>query len=332
MNNTQQTARVGLFFILGLALTWVTFQTLSGKNIFKSKGYTLIVGFESLKELKIGDEVRMAGVNVGAVETIRLDLPHHRAEAVLRIEPDDKIPSDSTASIVMAGLIGTNYIGIDLGSPGAAPLAPGAEMRTKVTPDINAIMTQLGNLGGKLEDAFNSFNTAINGNGKEGGFFQKLDRVVTENSTKVSAVMTNLQEITSKINQGEGTLGKLINDPKAHDELVAAIEEIKATATQAKSFVANAQSVVDQVKTGKGTLGALVFDETAANDLKATVANLRAVSDKLAKGQGSLGKLINDDSLYLDAQTTMKKADRALDGLDDSGPITAVGVVGKSLF
>ena len=35
MNNFQQTARVGLFFVLGLALTWVTFQTLSGGKIFK---------------------------------------------------------------------------------------------------------------------------------------------------------------------------------------------------------------------------------------------------------------------------------------------------------
>lgn len=49
-------------------------------------------------------------------------------------------------------------------------------------------------------------------------------------------------------------------------------------------------------------------------------------------GEGTLGKLINDDSLYTSTQSTMKKADRALDGLDDSGPITAVGIVAKSLF
>ena len=35
MNNAQQTARVGLFFLLGLALTWVTFETLSGGTLFK---------------------------------------------------------------------------------------------------------------------------------------------------------------------------------------------------------------------------------------------------------------------------------------------------------
>ncbi len=330
MQNSQQTARVGLFFILGLALTWVTFETLSGGRVFKNKGYTLIAGFESLKELKEGDDVRMAGVKVGVVEKTRL--AGRRAEAILRIEGDTKIPSDATASIVMAGLIGTNYIGVDLGSAGVPPLAPGSEIRTKVTPDINAIMTELGTLGQKLEGALGAFGNSMNGDGRNPGLFQKLDRLVTENGERVNTTMTNLQEITTKLNRGEGTLGKLVNDPALHDELVAAVGEIKTTATQARVFVTDAQGLLAQVKTGKGPLGTLVYDEAAANDLKATVANLRQVSDKLAKGEGTLGKLINDDSLFTSAQSTLRKADRAIDGLDDSGPITAVGIVAKSLF
>lgn len=330
MNNPQQTARVGLFFLLGLALIWVTFETLSGGKFFKDDGYVIVAGFENLKELKVGDEVRMAGVKVGAVEKTRLS--NRRAEAVLRIEPEVKIAGDATASIVMAGLIGTNYIGIDLGTPGTAPLMPGAEIHTKVTPDINAIMTELGNLGQKLEGALGSISTSVNGDGKQPGLFQKIDRLVTDNSEKFSTTMTNLQDVSTKLSKGEGTLGRLINDPKLHDELLATVSEIKGAATEAKSFVANAQSIVDQVKAGKGTLGALVFDDKAGNDIKATVANLRAVSDKLAKGEGTLGKLLNDDSLYTGLQATMKKADRALDGLGDSGPITAVGIVAQSLF
>ena len=118
MNNVQQTARVGLFFLLGLALTWVTFETLRGGKVFKDQGYNLIAGFETLKELKEGDEVRMAGVKIGEVEKTRL--AGRRAEAVLRINPTVKIKGDATATIVMAGLIGTNYIAIDLGSEAAA--------------------------------------------------------------------------------------------------------------------------------------------------------------------------------------------------------------------
>jgi phospholipid/cholesterol/gamma-HCH transport system substrate-binding protein len=45
-----------------------------------------------------------------------------------------------------------------------------------------------------------------------------------------------------------------------------------------------------------------------------------------------LGRLINDDSLYFGLQGTLKKADRAMDGLNDSGPISAVGALSKSLF
>jgi phospholipid/cholesterol/gamma-HCH transport system substrate-binding protein len=86
------------------------------------------------------------------------------------------------------------------------------------------------------------------------------------------------------------------------------------------------------VKSGQGSLGTLIYDEQAGKDLKAIAANLKDVSDKLAKGEGTLGKLINDDSLFREAQGTLRKADRALDGMGDSGPITAVGVVAGALF
>jgi len=332
MNNSQQTIRVGLFFLLGLALTWVTFATLSGGSIFKPKGYHLIAGFESLKELKKGDEVRMAGVTIGSIESTRLDMARRRGEAILLIDPNVKISSDSTASIVMSGLIGTNYVGVDLGSVGATPLADGQEIHTRVTPDINTIMTELGNLGQKLEGAFNTFSVAINGDGKNGGIFQKLDKLLSDNGEKVTATMTNLQDITGKINRGEGTIGKLINDPSLHDQLVAAVGDIQATAASAKGFVADAQGIMAQVKSGKGVVGQLVYDETAANNLKASMANIRSISDKIANGEGTLGKLINDPTLYQSAQTTLKKADRAVDALSDTGPLTAVGIVATSLF
>ena len=330
MNTAQQTARVGLFFLLGLALTWVTFETLSDGKVFKERGYTLIAGFDNLKELKNSDEVRMAGVKIGTVENTRL--AGRRAEAVLRIQPGVVIANDATATIVMAGLIGTNYVGIDLGSQGAPALADGAELKTKVTPDINTIMSELGNLGQKLDGALGSISDSLKGKDGEPGLFQKIDKLVSSNTESVTATISNLQDITTKLKQGEGTLGKLINDPKLHDELLATVAEIKSAAIDAKTFVTDTQSILAQVKSGKGALGTLLYDEESAANIKATVKNFHDVSDKIAKGEGTLGKLLNDDSLYLGVQNTLKKADRAIDGLGDSGPITAVGVVANSLF
>ena len=332
MNNAQQTARVGLFFLLGLALTWVTFETLSGGKLFREEGYTLVAPFASLKELKSGDEVRMAGVKIGVVERTRLNAEKRRAEALLRIDTDVKIPNDAVAAISMAGLIGTNYIGVDLGSATAPTLNPGDEIRTRTTPDLNSVMSDIGALGQKLESALGAFGNAMGGSSDQPGLFQKLDRLVTENHEKVTATMTNLQEITTKVNQGQGTIGRLVNDPALYDELVTTVQDIKSAAAGAKDFMANAQGILDQVKSGQGTLGALIYDNTTGENIKATVANVRAVSDKIAKGEGTLGKLINDDQLFQSAQSTLKKADRALDGMSDSGPITAVGIVANSLF
>lgn len=330
MNNAQYTARVGLFFLLGLALIWVAYDTLGNTNSLKRDGYTLIAGFNNLKQLKAGDDIRMAGVRIGIVDATRL--AGNRAEAVLRIEPGVKIAGDAVATIASAGLLGTNYIAINIGSPRLAPLTPGAEIHTEASADLNTIMTQLGQLGNKLEGALGSIGDLLKGEDGKPGLFQRLDTLLAQNSEKIDATMTNLQEITDKINRGDGTLGKLVNDPKLHDELLASVEQIKGAATDARSFVADARQMVDQVKSGQGALGTLIYDQQTSQNLKDTMANLRNVSDKLAKGQGTLGKLINDDGLYNDAKTTLNKANRALDGMSDSGPISAVGVVANQLF
>jgi phospholipid/cholesterol/gamma-HCH transport system substrate-binding protein len=330
MKTSQQSVRVGLFFLLGVALVWVTYETLSGTKIFKANGYTLIAGFPSLQDLKVTDEVRLAGVVIGAVSETRLG--NNRAEAVLSIDPKVKVPSDATATVASAGIIGTDYVSIDLGSPGAPPLAPGSEIRTRVTPDIATIMTELGDLGQKLNGAMATISTAFGGNEKGGGLFQKLDQLIGDNKEKITATVSNLDDITTKLDRGEGTMGKLINDSSLHDQLLAEVGELKSATDQAKEFIASAQGMVAQVKAGQGALGVLLYDPQSAQDIKTAFSNVRIVSDKLASGQGTLGKLINDDSLYTGAQGTLNKADRAMDSLNDSGPISAVGILANSLF
>lgn len=330
MKNFSQTARVGLFFLLGLALIWVSFETLSDGRVFGAKGYTLVAGFDSIKELKVGDDVRLAGVKIGSVEATRL--AGRRAEAVLRINPGVPVQADATATIVMSGLLGTNYVGVSLGSVDTAVLTDGAEITTAVTPDLNSVIADLGQLGGKLDTALGSLSSALAGEGDEPGLLRKLDSLVTDNRANLTATIANLQQVTARLNTTEGSLGRLLNDPALHDELVAAVTEFKTTATGARTLLASAQTIIDRVKTGEGAIGALVYDDAAGENLRATVQNLRTLSDQLAQGEGTLGKLLSDDSLYLGAQSTLKKANAALDGMSDSGPITAVGIVAQGLF
>ena len=330
MNNASQTIRVGLFFFLGLALAWITFESLNGGRLFKKEGYTLVAGFANLKGLKTGDEVRMADVKIGAVAETRLAA--HRVEAVLAIDPGIKIPTDAVASVESSSLLGSNYLGITFGTPGGPLLKDTDEIKTKPTDDMSEVISQLGNLGSKLEQVMGDIGKSMGTGGDKGSIFERIDKIVNDNGPKLTETISNLQDITAKIKNGEGTMGKLVNDAKLHDELLAGVTEIKGAAADARTFINDTKGIVADVKAGKGTLGLLLYDEGTANSLKVSLNNLREVSDKLNSGKGTLGKLISDDTLYLSVQSTLKKADRTLDGMGDSGPITAVGVVANSLF
>lgn len=330
MNNTSQTIRVGLFFLLGLALAWITFESLNGGRIFKQQGYSLVAGFANLKGLKTGDEVRMAGVKVGAVKLTRL--AEHRVEALITIEPGTKIPNDAVASVEQSSLLGSNYLGVTFGTPTNPLLKDGDEIKTKPTVDMSEVIAQLGNLGSKLESVIGDIGKSMGTGGENGNLFQRLDKLVTENGPKLTETISNLQDITGKIKNGDGTLGKLVNDPKMHDELLATVNEFKSAAADARTFMADSKTIVADIKSGKGSIGTLLYDETTAANLKVSVQNIRDVTSKINSGQGTLGKLLADDTLYRDAQGVMKKADRALDGLSDQGPITAVGIVANALF
>ncbi len=329
MNNPAQTVRVGLFFILGLALAWITFESLNGGHLFRPEGYTVVAPFANLKGLKTGDEVLMAGVKIGTVDQTRLGA--QRVEAVLTIDPKVRIPTDAVASIQTSSLLGSQHLAVSFGQA-STYLKNGDEIRTANTTDMNEVIEKLGSLGSKLEQVAGDIGKALGGDGGSGSLFSRVDKLVEENGPKLTETISNLQDITAKLKQGEGTMGRLINDPKLHDELLASVAEIKAAATDARAFVSDTKGIVADVKAGRGTLGVLLYDETTAGNIKVTAQNLRDLSAKLNSGQGTFGKLLADDSLYKEAQNLMKKADRALEGLNDQGPITAVGVAANALF
>ena len=94
---------------------------------------------------------------------------------------------------------------------------------------MNEVIAKLGSLGDRLEQVVGEIGKTLGG-GEGGSLFTKIDKLVTDNGPKLTETVSNLQEITTKIRSGEGTLGHLVNDPKLHDELLASVSEIKTAA------------------------------------------------------------------------------------------------------
>jgi phospholipid/cholesterol/gamma-HCH transport system substrate-binding protein len=327
MNSTFQSIRVGIFFVLGLILIYAVYTVIGSKSVGGDKGYALTAEFDNLRTLTAGADVRMAGVRIGTVTGT--SLADGRGQVTLSIDPAISIPEDSVASIVMASLLGQQYLAVEYGQSNAT-LAAGDQILAEASPDFNEILGEVQKLGEKLNsiaDGFSGF-----GDTGMGDLFTNLNDLVDENRERFDTVMTNLEELTTKLNEGEGTLGKLINEDGMYTELMSVVEDFRSASDDMSEALAGAREIMDKVQAGEGTLGRLLVDDTIARELEATVANMKSFSDKLNSGEGTLGKLVSDDSLYVELRSMLNKADQALDSVGDSGPITAVGAVSGALF
>jgi phospholipid/cholesterol/gamma-HCH transport system substrate-binding protein len=117
----QQTRSIeigaGLFALLGIgALFFLTTQT-TGRNDFDSdQTYTVEARFENIGSLKERAPVAMSGVTIGRVTGIRFDPVALEAVVTLVIDSSyDQIPEDTDASILTAGLLGSQYVGLQAG-------------------------------------------------------------------------------------------------------------------------------------------------------------------------------------------------------------------------
>ena len=105
---------VGLFVLAGLgAIAYLSFSV-GGLSYSGPGGLTLYAAFDQTGGLKSRAPVVISGVKVGQVKSITLD-PSSRARVEMDLDSRLKIPTDTTASIVTAGILGDRYISIQLG-------------------------------------------------------------------------------------------------------------------------------------------------------------------------------------------------------------------------
>ena len=117
----QQTRTVelgtGLFALLGMgALFFLTTQTTGGDDFRADETFEITARFDNVGSLRARAPVAMSGVTIGRVTGIEFDPYSLEALVTLHIDARyDQIPDDSDASILTAGLLGSQYIGLQAG-------------------------------------------------------------------------------------------------------------------------------------------------------------------------------------------------------------------------
>jgi phospholipid/cholesterol/gamma-HCH transport system substrate-binding protein len=108
---------VGIFVAVGFAALFVLAMKISNLGSFiDTEGYEVTAHFQNIGGLKVRAPVTMAGVRIGQVKQIGFDSEVYEAVVTLSIlEKFDHLPLDTSASILTAGLLGEQYVGLDAG-------------------------------------------------------------------------------------------------------------------------------------------------------------------------------------------------------------------------
>ena len=292
--------KFGLIAVFAIVMAGLLIFAVGGSGGFFWQNYPLKVQFPDVAGLMSGSPVRVAGVEVGSVTSVKL-VPGG-AEVWFNILDDMKpiVTDRSSAKIGSISLLGEGAVDIEAG-PGGTPIPDWGYVPTgKPAPTIAELTEQA---GAGIADVTAIFADLRAGKGTVGKLL--TDEAVYRDFNNLVAAA---DRVAQNVAAGRGTMGKFANDPKVYDELHAS--------------VANLNAITTKLKSGEGSLGQLLNDPAMAKSLNATTTNLEGVTGRLNRGEGTAGKLLTDDALYKRMDSLTARLDTVVQNLN-SGEGTA---------
>lgn len=271
--------RVGVTVVLASITLALLIFLMSGSTGLFTKKITLRAYFDSASGLRVGAPVRLQDVDIGNVSAVRIVPDRKQTPVEVRMRVSDRyafgIRKDSRVTLNTAGVLGETYVYIDSTRSKREQARDNDELPIEERPDIQDVVKS-------------SQSTLVN----------------------MQALLQRADRILAPVENGEGSIGKLLKDEELYQRLNSTVRE--------------AQFLVGQVSQGKGSIGKLLVDETLYNKVNASVDKLNKALDDVNTGQGTLGKFVKDPSLYNNANQTIAKASRLMDDVN-----AGKGMLGK---
>ena len=229
-------AKVGILVLVGIILLF--FMSFRVSRLERLRGEVYNAFFPSVSGLVVNATVEVAGVPVGRVEEIGLE----KGKAKVKIKVGQVLlHEDAVAAIKTHGVLGDKYIEIRPGSPDAPLLSPGATItNVQSAPDMDQLFASLDSAAQGIADLGRSLQEAIGG--EEGRVAIRevitnlhdasadLKEMIQDNKGRVNNIVANLEGITAKVKEGEGTLGKLMTDETFYNEAEKTMKKMQKAA------------------------------------------------------------------------------------------------------
>ncbi len=251
-------ARVGVFVILAIAI--LAYITIDVSQLGFTRGtYKIYTFMDNAEGVAAKTPVQVAGIPVGRVSRVELT-PDSKAKVEIELKKDVKIGDDVEAEVRTRGVLGDTYIEIFPGKEGGIAIPEGGTVRRVKTPaDYQQLVRDLSSLTVDLKEITTALKEytvseksytaeilknmqtltgqmakfSVNNNANLEAIVanmrsltQDLAKFSRDSSDDVEAAITRIGEITTKVNDGQGSIGKLINDPTTVEKTNEILENI----------------------------------------------------------------------------------------------------------
>jgi phospholipid/cholesterol/gamma-HCH transport system substrate-binding protein len=214
----------------------------AGRGIFKNHTAYFAVFGEGYG-ISPGVKVRFFGIDVGQVTGVDL-MPNNRIRMRLRIMEDyvDRVRGDSLAVVKSPTLIGSEFIEIQPGTDESSPIPPGGQIPAKDTATLEDMVEAL-EIPKKIAQADRLITD----------FISIADRL-QDAEGPLFATLENFRTVSTRVAEGQGSLGALLSRPDAHDELFAAIQEIRRASALVRESAGSVRDASASIKAATSVL------------------------------------------------------------------------------
>lgn len=247
--------RLGIFVVIGSALLVLAIFLVGNKESLFSSTFNVKAYFNTIEGLRSGAPVRLSGIDVGSVTNIKIVGDTTGAVEVtmrLRTEISQFIKTDTRATIETEGLVGNKVIMLTAGTPNAAPILDGGVIQTRDPLGFAAIIAET-----------------------QGTMFY------------IKEMTKDLSEIINKVNEGEGSVGKLINNNELYNQAINLTNNADKSLSALTTKLEELSTVITDLSSGVD--GVLKNVDNVVVEIDNFVSNIN-------QGKGMLGKLVSESA------------------------------------
>ena len=312
--------RVALLAIVAIALVYWGYNFILGNNVMKQTAFYK-VEYKNVGGLKTSTPVRVNGVQVGRVATVKNQMDEQNVLVELDLEPGLRIPKDTRAYILNETFMGQQAVelkydtpcsGNDCAQPGdylqgenlsvLASTVDRQELEVYLNEFENTILSLLDSIQdrtlgsdaeGPLANTIRDMESTMN-NLK--GATGQLNSLLYQSKDNITGTLENAETVTASLADNNERIERILVSTDSFTQQLSAVE-LKKTVDELSQTIASLKSTI--------------------NKADQTFAGINSVVGGLENGEGTLGLLLQDPALYHELSTLSAKADSLLNDIQD---------------